>query len=167
MPRWIGMLWTLVLLWALPVAAQTANSVITPQTITSGMFSFVQGTHAADTLQTIFTPAGAGGARCNGFLITNNSSTTHALTLVMETTAEGATTRARTLATLTTASNQGYVSGTPGITPLTTAIMPGLPVDSNNNAYLVIKGGDTLRMKYATTLPAATRIDMYLTCVNF
>ena len=159
----IRILLVLVLLWGGRAAAQvTPNSVVTPQAVTNGLFSFIQGTHAANTLQTIFTP-GANGARCNGMLITTNDGTvTHILNLVLENAGV-----ARTLATVTTTLSQGYLTATPGLAPLNTTTIPGLPVDSNNNAYLVLKSGDTLRMRFATALTAATQIDVYTTCVNF
>jgi hypothetical protein len=160
--RWLcclGLLASVSLAWA----QTTPNNIVTPQTSTNGLLSFVQGTGTgtANALQDIFT-AGANGSRCNGMTITNTDTVSHAVNLVLE---SGGV--PRTLVTVATVAQQGNLSGTPPLAPLTPTLWPGLPVDSNNNSYLVLKATDKLRAKFQTVLSPGAQIDVYVTCVSF
>ena len=62
-------------------AATTPNSFVSPQTPNRGIVQFLQGTDNAGTYKTLYT-AGANGSRCYGMLMnSNDTSTTHLVTV--------------------------------------------------------------------------------------
>jgi hypothetical protein len=131
-----------------PVFVQTPK--VTPQ-------NFVQGVDAAGTYKTIFT-AGADGSKVMSITVTTTDTTTaHALTLVL------------------TRSAVDYILNTRDIdgtdeTNMDGGFLPdeaGLPSDSDGQRYIFLESGDTLRLTFATALTAATRIDVVTTGANF
>jgi hypothetical protein len=143
-------------------AAVTPNSVVTPQAPDRGVCQFLQGTDAAGTYKTCFTPQ-ANGAKCFGGWETNNdASATHLITIEV---VNGGVKFGGT--SFTTASNDGYANATPSKSWTSSTTWTGLPVDSDGNPYFFLAPGDTLQATFATALTASDKINLEVTCVDF
>lgn len=152
----------LALLCGTAEAATTPNSVVTAQTPNRGVVQFLQGTDTAGTYKTLYT-AGANGSKCFGMWSTNNdAAATHLITVQIVNTSVKYGGVA-----LTSVESAGFVSGVPAQSLMTAAVWPGLPVDSDGNAYLMLASGDTLQATYATNLTSSDLINISLTCSDF
>lgn len=144
-------------------AAVTANSIVTPQTPNRGVVQFLQGTDVAGTYKTLYT-SGANGSKCNGMFITSNDATAHVMTIEIVNTAikYGGV----TITTSTT--TPGYANAAPAVNPISAANWPGLPVDSDNNPYIMLVSGDTIQATFATALSGAGKfVNIVASCSDY
>lgn len=144
------------------LAAVTPNSVVTPQTPNRGIVQFLQGTDVAGTYKTLYT-GGANGSKCIAIWETNNDgSATHVITVqvVNSTVKYGGVAQ-------TTASNDGFASGTPAKSMFNTSLWPGLPNDSDGNPFIFLANGDTLQATFATALTTSDVINLEAVCMDF
>lgn len=154
----------IVLLWLTLAgsasAAVTANSVVTAQTPNNGKQNFVQGIDSAGTYKTIYT-AGANGSRCNGIVVANDdASATHVVTFEI---VNGGTSYHYMTFTTTSPASGSYST----VSALSNTIWPGLPIDSDANAYIQLVSGDVLKATFATALTSADEIDVFASCSDF
>lgn len=152
-----------VLCFAVPaLAAGTPNSIITAQTPNRGIVQFLQGTDSAGTYKTVYT-AGTNGSKLIGLFTTNNdASTTHLLTCQI---VNGGVKYGGIA--ITSVSSAGFVSGTGAQNMLSSAIWPGLPVDSDGNPFLYLVSGDTVQCTYATALTSTDLINVIAVAADF
>lgn len=143
-------------------AATTPNSIVTAQTVKRGLVQFLQGTDVAGTFKTLYT-AGANGSKCFGMYETNNDgSATHLVSVGIF----NATINFGGMA-ITTASNDGFANATPAKALMSPANWPGLPIDNNGNPFIYLQSGDTIQATFATSLTAATTVNLFVNCVDF
>lgn len=139
-----------------PVFPQTPK--VTPQ-------NFVQGTDSAGTYKTLHT-AGSNGSKVTGINVTtDDGSATHVLTLALTRSATNYVIGAYTLPV-----NSGTDGSTVGVNMLAggpAGLIPGLPLDSDGQPYLLMESGDTLRLTFATALTAGKRIDVVTIASDF
>ena len=144
------------------IAATTPNSLVTPQTPNRGIVQFLQGTDNAGTYKTLYT-AGANGSRCYGMLLnSNDTSTTHLVTVQIVNTAVkyGG-------AALTAGLSAGFANGSAAQPIMSSSVWPGLPADQYGNPYLQLISGDTVQATFATTLTTSASINLYVVCNDF
>jgi hypothetical protein len=116
----------------------------------------------AGTYKTLYT-GGANGSKCIAIWENNNDgSAAHLVTIEVVNSAVKYGGVA-----ITTASNQGYVSGTPSVNFFNQAVWPGLPVDSDGNPFIFLANGDTLQATFATALTTSDKINLVAVCSDF
>jgi hypothetical protein len=143
-------------------AAVTPNSIVTAQTPNRGIVQFLQGTDTAGVYKTLYT-AGANGSKCSAIWTNNNdASATHLVTvqIVNATVKYGG-------ASLLSVVNSGFITATGGQSLLSTTLWPGLPVDSDGNAFIILASGDTLQATFATALTSNDVLNVVAICVDF
>lgn len=143
----------------------TANSIVTPQKPRCEVQNFVQGTDTAGTLKTIFTPdaVAANGAKVTAVILsTDDGTAAHDVGIFL--------TRSGTdylLGTVNVPINAGNSASVPGVSGLDVAIIPGLPIDNDGQAYLLLEDGDLLKATFATALTAGKRINAVVIGADF
>ncbi len=160
-----GLAAVLILAWALTApafGAVTANSVVTPQTPGRILCQFLQGTDTAGTYKTCYT-GGANGSKCSALWETNNDgSATHLITAEI---VNGGVNYGGVA--VTTVSNDGYSNGVPAKNFLSAGLWPGLPTDSDANAFFYLANGDTLKATYATALTSGKWVSLVGVCADY
>lgn len=148
----------LLLLAAQPAVAAVTNTPIFPQTLKNTQTCYVQGTDSAATYKTIFT-GNANGSKIIGIWAGTNDDVTHLLTIRPSTStsdhcATNGTCGSGVAATLAVSS--GYVNGTPVLSMVTPTLWPGLPADSDGNAFIFLPSATTtLEATFATAFSTA------------
>jgi hypothetical protein len=141
------------------LAATTPNSIVTPQTPNLGLVQFSAN---PGTYLTLYT-AGSNGSKCVAVYETNtDASVTHLINVVV--------TRSSTkynIVAVTTAVNDGNANGTPAKQLLSQSLVPGTPLDSDGNPFIILNSGDTLQATYATALTATDVISLVAVCEDF
>lgn len=142
--------------------ATTPNSIITVQTPKMGLVQFSTA-DAANALKT-FTQGGANGTKVIGLYGTNSDGgAAHALTLHLQRSGVNYGGVAVSLP-----ANSGFVSGTPPVNLMSTAVWPGLPVDSDGNPFLFLQSTlDILMATYGTTLTTNTVVNVQAVTGDF
>ncbi len=143
-------------------AATTPNSLVTPQTPNRGIVQFLQGTDTAGTYKTLYT-AGTNGSRCYGMLLnSNDTATTHLVTVQIVNTAVkyGG-------AALTAGLSAGFANGSAAQPIMSSSVWPGLPVDQYGNPYIQLISGDTVQATFATSLTTSAVINLYVVCNDY
>lgn len=107
--------------------------------------------------KTIFT-AGANGSKVKG-VIFSQSSTSRAIGFFVH----GAFNL--TLAVVTLPATAGEASGTPSVNVL--ANIPGLPLDSDGQPFLILGNGDGLSMTVGTQVPANNQVNATVISVDY
>lgn len=125
----------------------TPNSVVTVQAPNRG---HVQIVNADSTAQKTVYTAGAAGSKLTGLLA--SSSDTGAKIVQVSVTTAGTS-------FLIGSVNVPAASGTDGVTPsvnlFSPSLLPGLPLDSDGNPYLLLVSGDTLTVAVTVAVTAA------------
>lgn len=141
--------------------ATTPNSVITPQTPSRGLVRFVGTTDTTLSLKPLYT-AGANGSKVVGIVGVNAGATAHNVTLMIVN--GGSNYQQNTVILAAQAGNNGTITPVSFTAP---SIWPGLPVDSNGNAYLELNSGDTLEAEYATAQATTETISLYCVAADY
>lgn len=152
----------LLIIGSVSQAATTPNSVVTAQTPNRGIVQFLQGTDSAGTYKTLYT-AGANGSIVKAlFSNTNDASTGHTVTcqIVNSTVKYGGV-------SVNVAANSGFSNSFPSVNLMAPVVWPGLPLDSDQNPYLILISGDTLQCTYATALTSATLLNIVTVVSDF
>jgi hypothetical protein len=114
---------------------------------------------AADaSAQKVVCTAGANGSKVIGLILCSDDTSARVIQMVIK---RGGT------SILIGSVNVPTLSGTDGAAPSVNAIggvyMPGLPIDSDGNEFILLESGDTLEIKSLTTVTAAKTISA--TCI--
>lgn len=135
--------------------AVTPNSIITVQTPKASCVQF----STADTAGTNKTLAtgNANGTKITAlFANSNDSGAAHLVTLQLQRSAVNFGGVAVNVPV-----SAGFVNGTPPVNFMSTAIWPGLPIDSDGNAFLFLQSTlDLLVATYATAIGAGFVVNM-------
>ncbi len=130
--------------------AVTPNSVVTAQTPKNGRVQIANAD--AQAQKTVYT-AGANGSKVTGLIA--QSTDTSARDVQVSITNGGTSYPLGTVAVPIGAGNSGTV---PSVNLINATQMPGIPVDSDGNPYLLLQSGDTLTVSALTTVTAAKLI---------
>lgn len=144
-------------------SATTPNSFVTPQTPKVGATRFVQGTDTPGIYKTIYTGQ-TNGSKCFALLLNHNDqSATHLVTMRISSNSVD-----YDISTYTTVTGSAPANtfGTP-VNLFSPTIWPGLPVDSQGNAYIYLQNGDALQATFATALTATNQINIVAYCGDF
>lgn len=148
----------LLLLAAQPAIAATVNTPIFPQVPKTSQVCFVQGTDTAGTYKTLQV-GDADGSKVVAIWAGTNDDVSHLLTVRHSTSASdhcatNGTCGSGTAVTL--AASAGYANGTPVVNVLATTNWPGLPADTDGNAFIYLSSASTtIEATFATAFSTA------------
>ena len=142
-------------------AAVTANSTVSPQLPKLGVVQFTSAS-SFGTYSTLYT-AGADGSKCSAIVATtDDGSAAHVVTIqvVRSATKYGGT-------AVNVPISSGFANGVPPVNFMSTAVWPGLPLDSEGNPFLFLQSGDTLQATFATPITSAKLLNIIAVCADF
>lgn len=141
---------------ALAALTNVPTFVVTPRAYK------VQIANATGTSAVTLATGATNGTKVLGILVTNTDTNPYTVTL--------AVTRSATsyvLAVVTVASSSGNVNGTPAVALLTAALIPGLPLDSDGNPYLILESTDTLTVASGGTVTSPKVLSFHTVAGDF
>lgn len=127
----------------------------------TGAYAIAAGAATVTNTLAAYT-CGATGSKITGMLAASNDSAARDLTVFMV----PASNVPYILTTVTIPITAGQVAGTPPVNLLSPANMPGLPIDSDGNPYLLCQTGDVIRVGIRTTAVTANLAVTVLTIGN-
>lgn len=153
-----GMLALLLLVAQIAQAAVTATPVFvqTPklgrtQLVAATLYAINAGGTAVTNTVAVYT-CGANGSKITGIVAATNESAARDVTLFIV----PASNVPYILTTVNVPIGAGTLNGTPPVNLLSPSNTPGLPTDSDGNAYLQCESGDVIRAGSKTTMTAST-----------
>lgn len=106
--------------------------------------------------------AGASGSKIVSIIATSTDTVARDITVSIT---NGGT--AYLLGTKTVPITSGFVAGTPAVSLLDSAVIVGMPFDSDGNEFLYLISGDTLTFASLVTVTAAKAITIHVFAVDF
>ena len=142
--RYLKILLILLCLGVPALAATVPNSVITTQVPRAYKAQIVNGT---GTNPVTIATAGTNGTKISSILCTDTDTSGYTLTFSI---VRSATTYVFVVVQIPASS--GNLNGTVPLNVMSSTVLPGLPVDTNNNPYFYLESTDTLQFASTGTV---------------